>query len=139
MAESVDTGGGDFVGRDKIVYQHAPPQPLDHVPHPAPLPTGSRMPLSPNPLFVGRAEDLKAQAAVEGALLAKAYRLNNAGYPAPLLAWQPHLRAVTDAAQVREDERAAGLCNEFGYHLYMIGDYPVARPHLERALAIRSK
>jgi tetratricopeptide (TPR) repeat protein len=33
--------------------------PLDRIPDPAPLPTGSRMPLSPNPLFVGREQDLK--------------------------------------------------------------------------------
>jgi tetratricopeptide (TPR) repeat protein len=33
--------------------------PLDRIPDPAPLPPGSRMPLSPNPLFVGREQDLK--------------------------------------------------------------------------------
>jgi tetratricopeptide (TPR) repeat protein len=33
--------------------------PLDRIPDPAPLPSGSRMPLSPNPLFVGRKQDLK--------------------------------------------------------------------------------
>jgi hypothetical protein len=36
--------------------------PLDDIPDLAPLPPGSRMPLSPNPLFVGREEDLKALA-----------------------------------------------------------------------------
>jgi Tfp pilus assembly protein PilF len=36
--------------------------PLDHVPDPAPLPPGSRMPLRPNPLFVGREADLMALA-----------------------------------------------------------------------------
>ncbi len=36
--------------------------PLDHIPHPAPLPPGSRMPFSQNPLFVGREDDLKALA-----------------------------------------------------------------------------
>ncbi|HEY0606603.1 MAG TPA: tetratricopeptide repeat protein, partial [Herpetosiphonaceae bacterium] len=34
------------------------PIPLDRVPHPAPLPSGSRMPLSRNPVFVGRESDL---------------------------------------------------------------------------------
>ena len=81
----------------------------------------------------------RAQAAVEETLLAKARRLNNAGYPAPLLAWQPHLRAVTDAAQKREDERAADLCNTLGYHLNAIGDLAGARPYYERALAIDEK
>lgn len=37
--------------------------PLDRIPDPAPLPPGSRMPLSPNPLFVGREQDLKDIAA----------------------------------------------------------------------------
>ena len=36
--------------------------PLDTVPDPAPLPPGSRMPLRPNPLFVGREADLRALA-----------------------------------------------------------------------------
>ena len=36
--------------------------PLDHVPDVAALPPGSRMPLRPNPLFVGREADLKALA-----------------------------------------------------------------------------
>lgn len=36
--------------------------PLEEVPKPGPLPVGSRMPLAPNPLFVGREEDLKALA-----------------------------------------------------------------------------
>ncbi|MBN1815590.1 MAG: tetratricopeptide repeat protein [Anaerolineae bacterium] len=77
-----------------------------------------------------------AQAAVEETLLDEANRLNNAGVPAPLLRWQEHLRAVTDVARVREDERAAGLCNTLGYHLNIIGDYSGARPYLERALTI---
>jgi tetratricopeptide (TPR) repeat protein len=85
------------------------------------------------------AADAEAQGAVEEALLAEANRLNEAGYPAPLLAWQVHLRAVTDAAQEREDERAARLCNSLGRHLYMIGDYAGARPYYERALRIREQ
>jgi tetratricopeptide (TPR) repeat protein len=36
--------------------------PLEEVPLPGPLPVGSRMPLAPNPLFVGREEDLKTLA-----------------------------------------------------------------------------
>ncbi len=86
----------------------------------------------------GVAADTAAQAAVEEALQTEASRLNQAGYPAPL-AWQSHLRAVTDAAFEREDERAARLCNSLGYHLRMIGDYIGARPYLERALRIREE
>ncbi len=90
--------------------------------------------------FIERARpDPAAREAVEATLLAEANRLNNAGYPAPLLAWQAHLRAVTDAARQRTDERAAGLCNTLGYHLNMIGDTAAARPYYERALAIREK
>jgi tetratricopeptide (TPR) repeat protein len=77
--------------------------------------------------------------AVEKGLLAEAKRLNKAGIPGPLLAWQPHLRAITESAQSREDTIAAVLCNMLGYHLRMIGDYPGARPYYERALAIWEK
>ena len=80
-----------------------------------------------------------ARIAVEESLLAEADRLNNAGIPGPLLAWQPHLRAITETARSREDTNAAGLCNELGYHLWLIGDYPGARPYCERALAINEK
>jgi tetratricopeptide (TPR) repeat protein len=80
-----------------------------------------------------------ARAAVEQTLLDQARRVNNSGYPARLLPWQPHLRAVTDAARVREDEQAASLCNELAYHLREIGDYRAARPYYEHALAIREK
>jgi tetratricopeptide (TPR) repeat protein len=81
----------------------------------------------------------EARNAVEQSLLAEANRLNIAGIPGPLLAWQPHLRAITERACSREDEIASGLCSVLGYHLQMIGDYPGARPYLERALAINEK
>jgi len=80
-----------------------------------------------------------ARNAVEESLLAEANRLNRAGIPGPLLAWQPHLRAVTEIARKRETTNAAGLCNTLGYHLWMIGDYSGARPYWERALAIHEK
>jgi len=85
------------------------------------------------------ATDDAARVAAEVAVLAEANHLNETGIPAPLLAWQPHLRAVTDAALAREDKRAAALCNTLGYHLWMIGDYVGARPYYERALAISEK
>jgi tetratricopeptide (TPR) repeat protein len=81
----------------------------------------------------------EARNAVEESLLAEARRLNNAGIPGPLLAWQPHLRAITEIARKRETTNAALLCNSLGYHLQMIGDYSGAWPYFERALAIREK
>jgi tetratricopeptide (TPR) repeat protein len=77
-----------------------------------------------------------ARAAVEEKLYLEANRLNKAGYPAPLVAWQPHLRAVVEEAQQREDERAARLCNELGGHLGMTGDFSGALPYIERALEV---
>ena len=91
-------------------------------------------------LFVReRTNDSNPQAAVERVLLTEAERLNEAGYPAPLQAWQPHLHHLTDAATKREDELAANLCNAMGYHLNTVADYKNARPYFERALAIREK
>jgi tetratricopeptide (TPR) repeat protein len=84
----------------------------------------------------GSDEGEDARNAVEDSFFAEAVRLNRAGDPVPLLAWQPHLRAVVEKAQPREDQRSARLCSELGYHLQMIGDYSAARPHYERAFAI---
>ena len=81
----------------------------------------------------------EARNAVEESLLTEAIRLNNAGIPGPLLAWQPHLRAITEIARRQETTNAAGLCNTLGYHLWMIGDYSGGRPYYERALAINEK
>jgi tetratricopeptide (TPR) repeat protein len=85
------------------------------------------------------APDPSARPAVEEAVLREASRLNETGFPGPLLAWQPHLRHLTDAAVRREDETAAKLCNSLGYHLHQIGDYAGALPYFQRALAIREK
>jgi tetratricopeptide (TPR) repeat protein len=87
----------------------------------------------------GLGEGEKAEGAVRAGLLNEANRLNNAGIPGPLLAWQPHLRAVSDRAREKGEGGGAGLCNTMGLHLQMIGDYPGARPYYERALAIREK
>jgi tetratricopeptide (TPR) repeat protein len=83
--------------------------------------------------------DDKARSSVETELLKEANRINNSGLPAGLIAWQPHLRFVTDWAMEREDETGANLCNTLGYHLYSIGDYQAARPYYENALEIRKK
>jgi tetratricopeptide (TPR) repeat protein len=90
--------------------------------------------------FVRRVvSDPEAQPAVEQALLGTVGDLLDAGYPEPLVALLPHLRAVTDAAKEREDERAAFLCNRLGACLRMTGAYTEARPLYERALAITEK
>ena len=86
-----------------------------------------------------KAANSDARLAVEVTLLIEAIRLNRAGYPMSLLAWQQHLRFVTNATLVYEDEFAALLCNALGKHLQEIGNYPDARFYLERALAIREK
>ncbi len=39
------------------------PRPYDAIPDPAPLPPGSRLPISPNPLFTGRADEFRELAA----------------------------------------------------------------------------
>jgi len=80
--------------------------------------------------------DPAAPPAVERAVLDEARRLNAAGVPGPLLAWQPHLRHLTEMAAPRGDEMGTDLCNSMGYHLDMVGDYAAARPYYERALAI---
>jgi tetratricopeptide (TPR) repeat protein len=74
-----------------------------------------------------------ARAAVERALLHEARRVNDSGFPAQLLPWQPHLRAITDAARAREDAQAARLCNALGFHLYELGAYRGAQPYFEYA------
>lgn len=83
--------------------------------------------------------DAEAQANVEDTLLAEAQCLNQTGLPAPLLTWQVHLRAVTETALVREDERAATLCANLGDHLQMLGNYAAACLYYVRSLAIREK
>jgi len=81
--------------------------------------------------------DSEAQVDVEQALLERAEQLNDVGYPAPLLALQPHLREVTNAALQSESELAARLCNELGRHLMNVGAYSEAQFYLQQALAIR--
>jgi tetratricopeptide (TPR) repeat protein len=80
-----------------------------------------------------------AHKAVESAVDREATRINQSGDPRPLLAWQPHLRAVTKAALERRDLQAAKLCNELGWHLWHIGDYEDGRPYFEQALRVRQK
>jgi hypothetical protein len=91
-------------------------------------------------VFVGTvAQDAAAQPAVEDALLAAAAHLVDASYPRPLLALHPHLRAVTEAAQPREDARTARLNNALGEVGYMFADYAGAQRAYERALALHER
>jgi tetratricopeptide (TPR) repeat protein len=83
--------------------------------------------------------DAKAKPAVEEALLEIDGYFLYAGYSEPLVALLPHLRAVTDTAKDREDERAASLCLQLGQCLRMTGAYTEARPFFERVLEIRQK
>lgn len=90
--------------------------------------------------FVLKAEpDAGAQKAVDEALLEEANRINNTGVPGPLLVLQPHLRAITNAAFVRDDVRTSELCNALGYHLNIIGEYAGALLYFEQSLAILKK
>jgi tetratricopeptide (TPR) repeat protein len=82
------------------------------------------------------AHEATAQRAVEDVLLAEAERLYHAGYPSPLLTLHPHLRAVTEAAQLGDDVRTARLNRALGNTLNLLGDYAGAQPASERALAL---
>jgi tetratricopeptide (TPR) repeat protein len=78
----------------------------------------------------------ESRVAVEEAVLAEAKKSNETNNPALILAWQPHLRTVTDQGMERQDRTAARLCDELGIHLWQAGGYPGARPYLERAVAL---
>jgi len=78
----------------------------------------------------------EALAAVEGTVEREADKMISAGYPAPLQAWQAHLRAVAEAAAEAGGERASGLLLSLGNHLRMIADLDGAQAAFERALAI---
>jgi tetratricopeptide (TPR) repeat protein len=73
---------------------------------------------------------------VEAAVLAEARRLNHAGYPGPLLAWQPQLRFVAEQATATGSEHAGSLLVNLGYHLNMMAAFDDARAAYERSLEI---
>ena len=84
------------------------------------------------------ASDSEAQTAVERAMVAKVRALHAVEAYPQVLALQAHLRAVTHAAQERQDMLAADLCYELGEHLLQLDDYAGARQHLTRSIDIRS-
>ena len=76
---------------------------------------------------------------VETVVCSEADKLNHAGFPGPLLAWQVHLRAITDRALQRQDERAGNLASALDFHLGSLGSYRDAKVYSEHALNIRKK
>jgi tetratricopeptide (TPR) repeat protein len=85
------------------------------------------------------AQNVSAQTAVEDVLLAAAEPLISVGYLGPVLALYPHLRAVTEAGQVRADIQTARLNMVLGRALHLLGDYAGAQPAYERSLALRER
>jgi tetratricopeptide (TPR) repeat protein len=73
---------------------------------------------------------------VEAAVLAAAQRVNQGGYPAPLLAWQPQLRFVAERAVEKDSAHGSDLLSQLGNHLAMVADFEGARAAYERALRI---
>ena len=73
---------------------------------------------------------------IEKVVQTEARRVNRAGYPGPLLAWQPQLRFVAELAAERESERAAGLLHELSSHLSRVAQFKGAKVASERAVEI---
>lgn len=84
-------------------------------------------------------QDASAQAAVERAVIAAATQMMQAPNRSALLAFQPILRGVADAALLREDAEAATLAHLLGANLNWLSMYHEAQPYLERALALRER
>jgi len=76
------------------------------------------------------------QKQVEQVLSEQAKQINDAGLPAPLRAWLPHLQHVAEMASQRGSQHASRLFNRLGYHLNMEGLYASAKATYERALKI---
>lgn len=79
----------------------------------------------------------QAQHDVEEMLLAEAKQITLNRKQAELLAIQPHMRYVTDAAFEREDLLAARLCAAFGEQLQPFRAMDEALRYFHRSLAIR--
>ena len=80
--------------------------------------------------------DPEAADAVEAMLFEEAYRINQAGLPAPLYAWQVHLRHVAAEARARASAQASDLWNELAYNLGTAGAYRQAKDAIRTALEI---
>jgi tetratricopeptide (TPR) repeat protein len=84
-------------------------------------------------------DDTTAQPAAEDMLIRVTNQLDASTFLAAAELVLPHLRHVTDAALPHADRRAAGLCNNMGWYLQGMANYPAAQPYYERALAIREQ
>ena len=78
--------------------------------------------------------DPEAAETVEAVLLEEAARLNREGFPAPLRAWQVHLRHVAAEARSRGAELAGSLWGALGRHLFHTGAYLEAKETLAAAV-----
>jgi Tfp pilus assembly protein PilF len=83
--------------------------------------------------------DSVAQAAVERVIATSAAELTYSSTLAPIRAFLPILRSVTDGALLREGEAAATLCTWLGRHLKEVGSYEIAQPYIERSVAIHER
>jgi tetratricopeptide (TPR) repeat protein len=83
--------------------------------------------------------DPTAQTVVENAVLRVVEHLNTRGDPRPVLAIQPHLRFIADAALPRQDLAAAGVVTALGDHVRQIGAYAEAQRSYQQALTIRQQ
>ncbi|MCD4685755.1 MAG: tetratricopeptide repeat protein, partial [Anaerolineae bacterium] len=81
-------------------------------------------------------ENARQLARVARALNSLTYAALNTGLPATFVPLRPHVEVVAPRADAAENEDAAVLWNNLGYHLKMIADFAGARQHYERALAI---
>lgn len=76
---------------------------------------------------------------IEQVVFEEATRINQSGYPVPLLAYHLHLRSIVDLASVREDERGAKLSQEMGEHLIQTGNQDEALTYFLKAKVIWEK
>ena len=77
-----------------------------------------------------------AQAAVEATILQVVDDLNERHDPRPVLAIQPHLRFIAEAAHVRKDARSASLYTALGIHVRQLGMYAEAQDYHAQAVVI---
>lgn len=83
-------------------------------------------------------EDRDAAAkAVALTLLRLATQNDVTSNPYPVREWQVHLRYVTDNSLKHNTDISAALCQAFGWHLTLCGDYKEACHYLETALTIQ--
>ncbi len=83
-----------------------------------------------------RGVDREANDVVEDLILKKAKEINKRRDVAAMRGFYMHLRTVADRALERGTRRAAPLCHEVGYHLWLLADFRGAQNYLEREYAL---